>query len=104
MNTQSNITKSELLAVLQQWQQQKISSDQLQVWMINRYDPTEVNIGPNEPEHIQEAMNIIMNEYELADPSTILREKCALAIMFLNCETDTFLSLRSDFIRNAFSD
>ena len=98
------ITKDQLIAELGAWKAGKISAEQLQDWMVTFYDPPEIEIGPDETEWIQEAMNVIMNEYELAKISKFKSESYELAIALLDCSEDTFFQKRYHFIHDGFTD
>lgn len=102
--SQPVITKEQLISELQQWGEGKISAQQLQDWMVTYYDPPEVAIGPGESEWVQEAMNIIMNEYELAKIPKFKTESYALALTFLAATADNFTQRRHNFIHNGFAD
>ena len=98
------ITKDQLITELSAWNEGKISAEQLQNWMVTFYDPPEVEIGPGETEWVQEAMNIIMNEYELAKIPKFKTEGYALAIAFLDSSEESFYQRRHSFIHDGFSD
>lgn len=98
------ISKAQLISELGAWHEGKISAQQLQDWMITFYDPPEVEIGPGESEWVQEAMNVIMNEYELAKVSKFKTTGYALALAFLNSGEDDFYQKRHSFIHDAFLD
>lgn len=102
--TQLAISKKQLIEQLNSWHNGKTSSLQLQDWMVTFYDPPEVEIGIGESEWIQEAMNVIMNEYELAKIDKFKTEGYALAICFLQCDEESFYQRRHDFIHDAFND
>lgn len=102
--TQQIITKAQLAKVLNDWGSGRLTSEQLQDWMIDQYDPTEVDIGPGESELVQEAMNVIMNEYEIGKIETFVVENYALALAFLSCNDNNFLDKRTQFLRKAFTD
>lgn len=102
--SQLKITKQQLVDVLTSWGQDAITTDQLQEWMLDHYDPDEVIIGEGESQVVQEAMNIVMNEYELAKQEKILRQQYQLALDFINSVEDDFLTKRSQFLRHAFKD
>jgi hypothetical protein len=98
------ITKDQLISTLSEWDQGKISAQQLQDWMVTYYDPPEVEIGPGESELLQEAMNIIMNEYEIAKITKYKAEGYALAIRFLQSTEENFYQRRHSFIHDSFTD
>lgn len=98
------ITKKQLITLLNNWGEGKISSQQLQDWMITYYDPPEVVIGLGEAEWTQSAMNIIMNEYEIAKINKFRVENYALAIAFVECTEETFNQTKHLFIYDGFSD
>jgi len=98
------ISKEQLISELSAWHEGKISAQQLQDWMVTFYDPPEVEIGPGESESVQEAMNIIMNEYELAKISKFKTTGYALAIAFLNSSEESFYQKRHSFIHDSFLD
>ncbi|WP_415227956.1 hypothetical protein [Psychromonas sp.] len=98
------VTKEQLISTLNQWGEGKISAQQLQDWMVTYYDPPEVEIGPGESEPVQEAMNIIMNEYELAKIPKFKTEGYALAIAFIESTPESFYQRRHNFIHNGFAD
>jgi len=98
------ITKDQLITLLNDWHEGKFSTETLQDWMVTHYDPPEVEIGPGETQWVEEAMNIIMNECELAKIDKFKDETYQFAIEFLNCNEDDFLSRRQRFIHDGFSD
>ena len=98
------ISKNQLITQLNDWHEGKNSAETLQDWMVTHYDPPEVEIGPGESHWVEEAMNIVMNEYELAKIEKFKSEGYQLAIQFLNCNEDNFLSRRQKFIHDGFSD
>ncbi|TEW54863.1 hypothetical protein E2R68_06745 [Psychromonas sp. RZ22] len=102
--TQPIVTKKQLIEILTQWQQQKINNEQLQDWMVTHFDPPETLIGEDEPELIQEAMHVIMNEYELAKLDKFKPEGYQYAMQFLQCTEDNFVQVRQQFIHQGFSD
>jgi len=97
------ITKEQLLTELTAWHEGKISAEKLQDWMVTFYDPPEVEIGSGETEWVQEAMNVIMNEYELAKLDKFKPEGYKLALDFLNCTEDDFQQKRHHFIHDSFT-
>lgn len=101
--TQPIVTKKQLIEVLTQWQQKKINNEQLQDWMVTNFDPPETLIGEDEQELIQEAMHIIMNEFELAKLNKFKVESYEYAIKFLTCDESNFTQLRHQFIHQGFS-
>lgn len=102
--TKPNISKQQLIDVLTSWGEQKIDSDQLQDWMVSNYDPDETDIGKGEPEWTVEAMNIVMNEYEIAKQEKFRLENYMLAVEFIQAEESRFNQTRHLFLREGFSD
>lgn len=102
--TKPNISKQQLVDVLKSWGEQKITSDQLQDWMVTNYDPDETDIGKGEPEWTVEAMNIVMNEYEIAKQEKFRLENYMLAIEFIQAAESHFNQTRHLFLREGFSD
>ena len=102
--TQPMITRKQLIDILTQWHQDKIDNSQLQDWMVTNFDPPEILIAEDEPELIQEAMHVIMNEYELAKLDKFKEEGYQFAMQFLECTEDNFKQLRQKFIHQGFSD
>lgn len=102
--TQPIVTKKKLIDTLTLWHQHKIDNAQLQDWMVTHFDPPETLIGEDEEELIQEAMHIIMNEYELAKLEKFKSEGYEFAMQFLQCTADNFVQLRHQFIHQGFSD
>ena len=98
------ITKLQLITQINAWGKGSISSEQLQDWLVTHYDPPEVEIGLGESEWAQEAMNIVMNEYELAKIVKFRIENYQLAIAFIECNEVNFLVTRQQFLHNGFSD
>lgn len=98
------ISKQQLIEVLKQWHTKKLDNEQLQDWMVTHFDPPETVIGEGEPELIQEAMHVIMNEYELADFSKYKTESFDYAMQFLNCDEQNFTQKRQQFIHQGFTD
>ncbi|MEI6860604.1 MAG: hypothetical protein V5788_12755 [Shewanella sp.] len=102
--TKPNITKRQLLDVIKSWGVQKIDSEKFQDWMVTYYEPDENDIGLGEPEWTQEAMNIVMNEYEIAKQEKFLLTKYQLAINFITTEESKFNQTRHLFLHEGFSD
>jgi len=102
MNTK--ISKQQLVDVLNQWGDNQISTEQMQHWMLDNFEPDEFEIGAGEPQHTIEAMLIVMNEYEIAKELKCLVEQSQLAINFINTSEANFMSSRHAFIHSAFCD
>jgi len=102
--SQPSVSKKQLINVLNQWHQKTIDNEQLQDWMVTHFDPPETLIGEGETELIQEAMHIIMNEYELAKLDKFNDEGYAYAIQLLQCTEENFVALRQQFIHQGFRD
>ncbi len=102
--TQPIVTKQQLIDTLTLWEQSKIDNEQLQDWMVTHFDPPETLIGEDEAELVQEAMHIIMNEYELAKLDKFKPEGYNFAMQFLQCTEENFVQLRQQFIHQGFSD
>ena len=100
----NTITKKQLIEQLRFCQDKKISPQDLQDWMINHYDPPETQIGIDEDECVAEAMNIVMNEYELVKMTSFKIEGIQLALEFLNSTEETFEAMRRQFLFDGFSD
>lgn len=101
---QPHISKQQLINILTQWHSQQIDNEQLQDWMVTHFDPPETLIGEGEPELIQEAMHVIMNEYELADFNKYKRQSFDYAMQFLDCDEQNFTQKRQQFIHQGFAD
>lgn len=99
-----SISKVQLIEQLHLWGRQKITNEQLQDWMVTHYDPPDVEIGIDESEWVTEAMNIIMNEYELAKLDKFKREGYQFALAFLESDEATFAPRKHRFIHDGFSD
>ena len=99
-----NISQTELIDVLSSWGERTLSSDKLQEWMIDHYEPSEVTIAKGESEWIHDAMNIVMNEYEVADQEKFVVDSYLLAIEFIQSSEDTFEERKDRFIREGFID
>ena len=102
--TQLHITKKQLINILTQWQKSEIDNAQLQDWMVTHFDPPETLIGEDEEELIQEAMHIIMNEFELAKLDKFKVESYDYAMKLLASDESNFVQLRHQFIHQGFSD
>ncbi len=100
----TNISKKQLIEQLLQWGSKKISNEQLQDWMVTHYDPPEVEIGNGETEWVCEAMNIIMNEYEIAKLDKFKAESYQFALAFLESDETTFYQRKHHFVHDGFSD
>ena len=98
------ITKALLIEQLVACQNKKITAQDLQDWMINHFDPPETQVGVDENELIQEAMSIIMNEYELVKIDKLKIEGITLALDFLKSNEGDFDRKRYQFLHNAFAD
>ncbi|MCL1050452.1 hypothetical protein L2755_12550 [Shewanella abyssi] len=102
--TTSQITKVQLTDLLSSWKLGKISAEELQDWMVTHYDPPEVIIAKGEPEWTQEAMNIVMNEYEIAKTAKFRLDNAQYAIDFVNCSEASFNQSKHLFIKDGFAD
>ncbi len=102
--SQANISKQQLIDQLTAWQQAKIDNEQLQDWMVTHYDPDEVSIGQGECEWTVEAMNIVMNEYEIAKTEKFRQENAQLAIDFILADEARFNQTRHLFLQQGFHD
>ena len=102
--TQPTVSKKQLIDTLTLWHQNKIDNEQLQDWMVTHFDPPDTLIGEDEAELIQEAMHIIMNEYELAKLDKFKEQGYEFAMQFLKCTEENFVQLRHQFIHQGFSD
>lgn len=100
----TNISKAQLITQLSLWHAQKMSNEQLQDWMVTHYDPPEVEIGLGETEWVVDAMNIIMNEYELAKLTKFKIESYQFALDFLNSDESNFEQRKYYFVHNGFLD
>ena len=98
------ITKQALIDKINSWGQQHISTELLQLWMLDNFEPDEFDIGKGEPECVVEAMHIIMNEFELAQQEKCLSSKYQLAIHFIDCNDDNFIMRKNEFLKHGFSD
>ena len=94
--------RKKLEKIIQQCIDGELSSIELQEWMIFNYDPSEVKIGLGEAPHTVEAMNIVMNEYELARPDKFTKVGWKLALTFIACNQNNFDQTRNDFIDKGF--
>lgn len=102
--TTSKISKVQLTDLLSSWKLGNISAEELQNWMVTHYDPPEVVIGKDEPEWTQEAMNIVMNEYEIAKIDKFRLDNAQHAIDFVNCSEASFNQTKHLFIHDGFLD
>lgn len=90
--------------MLREWGCGERSSERLQDWMVEHFDPDEIEVAPCEPDWTREAMSIVMNEYELAKPENFVRAQYSLAVAFVECSETGFETSKARFIRDAFVD
>lgn len=102
--TKKSISKTQLIDVLSQWGDKTITTEKLQLWMLDNFEPDEFDIGKGETECVSEAMHIVMNEYELAQENKCLVEQFKLAIDFILCDESSFEICKTKFLRQGFSD
>jgi len=98
------ITKNQLVSIIRKCIDDKLSPIELQDWIILNYDPSEVKVGENEAQHTVEAMNIVMNEYELAKTDKFTKVGWELALKFISCSEDDLDQIRNRFIHDGFTD
>jgi len=98
------ITKNQLVEVIRKCIDGKSSPADLQKWMLFNYEPPEVTIGKNEAQHTVEAMNIVMNEYEISEIDKYAEVGFNLALKFISCKESDFEMARNEFIRKGFTD
>jgi len=102
--SKASITKQALIDYIDRWNTENMTTEAFQGWMLDHYEPMEVDIGLGEAECTREAMNIVMNEYELADEQTLVQAQAVLAIEFIECTEATFNAAKKRFIQHAFVD
>ncbi|WP_028773259.1 hypothetical protein [Shewanella waksmanii] len=102
--TKANITRTQLIEQINRWGENHINAEQLQDWMVTHYDPDEVDVGRGEPEWVVEAMNIVMNEYEIAKIDKFRQENYQLAINFIQADESQFNQTRHLFLQQGFRD
>ena len=100
----NNISKPDLISILKNCQQGDITREALQEWMIHNYDPGEVEIGKGEASHTVEAMNIVMNEYEIVALEKMTEQSCALAIAYINSSAADNQDAKAQFLNDGFID
>lgn len=98
------ITKNQLLEVIRKCIDGKSSPTDLQKWMLFNYESSEITIGENEAQHTVEAMNIVMNEYEISEIDKYTEVGFNLALNFISCNESDFEMARNEFIRKGFTD
>ncbi len=97
------ITRDQLVVIIRKCIDGKLSPIELQERIVLNYDPLSVKIGENEAQHTVEAMNIGMNEYELAKIDRFTEIGWELALEFIFCSEDQFDQGRNRFIRDGLS-
>lgn len=102
-SSKPNISKQALIDTLNAWGASSITAEQLQDWMVTHYDPDETDIGLGEPEWTVEAMNIVMNEYEIAKLAKFRLENFQLAIDFIKADESRFIRLATFFYVKALA-
>ena len=104
IKTAIHITKKQLIDVLTRWGNQEITTEKLQHWMLDNFEPDEFKIGEGESEYTIEAMHIVMNEYEIALENKCLTANFELAIEFINTNEERFIVNRHAFLQRGFCD
>ncbi|WP_111978484.1 hypothetical protein [Algibacillus agarilyticus] len=99
-----NIEKKHLVTVLKDCIEGRLTPAEVQDWMVDNYDPLEIKIAENEPDYTQEAMNIVMNEYELVDLNKCLPIGFEYALAFVCCQEHEYAQARANFIKAGFID
>ena len=102
--SKKNVSKEQLLNVIESWGPSDITTEKLQLWMLDNFEPDEFDIGQGESESVVEAMHIVMNEYELMAQDKCQQDKYQLVISFINSDNGNFMARKSDFLRQCFSD
>ena len=98
------ISKNQLVSIIMKCIDGKLTPTELQEWMILNYEPLEVKVGENEAPHTVEAMNIVMNEYELSKTDKFTKVGWELALKFVSCSEGDFDQARNRFIHDGFTD
>lgn len=71
--------------------------------MESNYYPLHLEIGPSEPEHVQKAMHVIMNELELVDSSDrFVPEHYKIALEFLDTIEQDCEQAQQNFLDQCF--
>ncbi|NER36872.1 MAG: hypothetical protein F6J93_23365 [Oscillatoria sp. SIO1A7] len=96
------ITKEELRQILIDWGSGQISSAELKLWMEVNYFPIHIEIGPEESELTQRAMNCIMNEFELGRPESFIVSHYQDALEFLDFDGDDYEEAAKKFVWRCF--
>ena len=69
MDRTSPIHKQELEQILEDWGNNKISSQELHIWAECNYFPLHIDIAPHENICIQSAMHCILNHLDQVNPN-----------------------------------
>jgi len=99
-----DIKKNTLISQLDKCRDGEITAHDLQEWMILNFDPTETKVGVDEAGYTIEAMNIVMNEYELVNLEKISERSFVLAIEFIRSNENDHRSARAKFLQDGFTD
>ncbi|MGF1490179.1 MAG: hypothetical protein ACFBSE_24075 [Prochloraceae cyanobacterium] len=96
------ITKNQLIKIITDWGNKKITSQELRQWMECNYLPLHRDIGLNEPLHTQKAMHGIMNAFDHFFPENIIPEQYHTAIQFLKTSEEKYEENESKFFESCF--
>ncbi|MGG6296762.1 hypothetical protein ACQ4M4_20400 [Leptolyngbya sp. AN02str] len=86
MDRTEAISKEELQQLLIGWGCGQISSKELREWMELNYFPLHLEIAPDEAQHVQRAMHVIMNEFENVASSRYVPENYKAALIISKCD------------------
>jgi hypothetical protein len=98
------ISKEELQQLLIDWGCRRLSSKELQLWMELNYYPLHLEIAPNEPQHVQMAMHVIMNEFEHIVPDGFVPENYKAALKFLDATEQAYENAEREFFEQCFQE
>ncbi len=96
------ITKNQLIQIIEDWGTKKITCKEFSEWVEKNYLPLHKDIGINEPLHTQKAMHAILNGFDHFSPERIVPEQYRVAIELINSSENDLESNQSNFFNCCF--
>ena len=102
-NLDAVISKVDVEKVILHWCENNISNEDLFEWVNENYFPAVQEIAPNEDDHTQLALSLMLNEFECTRPEAYRREGARTAIDFVNTTLPEFRDRLERFLKECFT-
>ena len=102
-NIDAVVSKVDVEKVILHWGENNISNEDLHEWVNENYFPAGQEVAPNEKEHTQLALSLMLNEFDCTRPEAYRREGARTAIDFINTTLPKFRDRLERFLNECFA-